>query len=236
MKRSIILVFLFIFLLAACSPSGSGTECKDGVCISIILETSVQASEPVPFSIVVKTEKDVSGLGISLYGDSAITIVDSEKKPTEAQVSYQDKRSINWKINAKGGTEYKFSGHVIFPKPSASYGVFHYGLIAAAGHPSMGRITDSVTVYMDSSGKQVEEGNAKTILRTDLPAPTTPPDLTIVPVTPIPTVAWPATATVLPSPTPTRPAYPAPEDNTSTETVNKNQPLQTPTLAAYPSP
>jgi len=235
MKRSITFSLLFMVLLAACSPSGSEAECKDGVCVSIILETSVQASEPVPFSIVVNSEKDVSGLGISLYGDSAITIVDAEKKPAEAQVSYQDKRSIDWKINAKGGVEYKFSGHVIFPNPSASYGVFHYGLIAAAGHPSMGQVTDSVTIYMDSSGKQVEEGNAKTILQTDFPAPTPPPDLTIVPVTPMPTVAWPP-STMLPSPTPTHPAYPAPGDNASTENVNKNQPLQTPTLAAYPNP
>jgi len=235
MKRSIIFSFLFMVLLAACSPSGSGAECKDGVCVSIILETSVQASEPVPFSILVKSEKDVSSLGISLYGDSAITIVDAEKKPAEAQVSYQDKRSIDWKINAKGGVEYKFSGHVIFPKPSASYGVFHYGLIAAAGQPSMGRVTDSVTIYMDSSGKQVEEGNAKTILQTDFPAPTPPPNLTIVPVTPLPTVAWP-TATSLPSPTPTQLAYPAPGKQISTEGANPKQPLPSPTQAAYPNP
>lgn len=229
MKRSIIFCIFFPFLLAACNLSRSGAECKDGVCISIILENSVQALEPVPFSIVVKTEKDVSGLGIFLSGDWDITIVDAEMKPAEAQVSYQDTRSIGWQINAKGGTEYQFSGHVIFPEPSVSYGIFHYGLIAAAGHSSMGQVTDSVTIYMDSSGKQVEEVNAKKIFQTDFPLPTEPPDLTIVPETPMPTVAWP-TATLLPSPTPTQPAYPYPGDEASPETVEESQPF------AYPTP
>jgi hypothetical protein len=234
MKRSIVFSFLFMILLAACSPSRSGAECKDGFCVSIILETSVQASEPVPFSILVKSEKDVSGLGISLYGDSSITIVDAEEKPAEAQVIYQDKRSIDWKIDAKGGEEYKFSGHVIFPKPSASYGVFSWGLIAAAGHPSMGRVTDSVTIYMDPSGKQVEDSEAKMLLQTDYPAPTPPPDLTIVPDTPMPTVAWPS-ATPLPSPSPTLPAYPPLGEGIDNESVN-NQPSQTITQPAYPIP
>ncbi|MFZ3150271.1 MAG: hypothetical protein WA116_01155, partial [Anaerolineaceae bacterium] len=64
-------------------------------------------------------------------------------------------------------------------------------------------------------GKQVEESRAEMELETDFPAPTAPPNLTIVPETPFPTIVWP-TVTPLPSPspsptitrTPTLPVYP----------------------------
>ena len=38
-------------------------------------------------------------------------------------------------IDTNGGKEYIISGHVILAKPTVSYGIFSYGLIAAAGHP-----------------------------------------------------------------------------------------------------
>ncbi|MFZ3151067.1 MAG: hypothetical protein WA116_05205, partial [Anaerolineaceae bacterium] len=40
-------------------------------------------------------------------------------------------------------------------------------------------------------GKQVEESRAEMELETDFPAPTAPPNLTIVPETPFPTIVWP---------------------------------------------
>ncbi len=235
MKRSIIISFILLVLLAACSPNGSGAECKQGICVSLEVLGPIQAMEPAPFIITVKTDKDVTGLGISISGDATVSIIDIEKKPDGAKLGYQDKTSLSWLIDTKGGVEYSFSGHVAFPKPTVSYGVFNYGLIVAAGNPSITRVTDSVTIYMDSSGKQVEEGTAKSAMQTDFPAPTPPPDLTIVPVTPFPTVTWP-TETPFPSPTQTQPAYPAPGKQISTEGANQKQPLPSPTQAAYPNP
>lgn len=62
-------------------------------------------------------------------------------------------------------------------------------------------MTNSITIYLDAEGKQVEESRAKLELETDFPAPTPLPDLTIVPETPMPTIMWP-TDTPLPSPSP----------------------------------
>lgn len=233
MKRSIIFSFLIVVLLAACSPNGSGANCKQGICVSLEVLGPVQAMQPAKFIITVTTDKDVTGLSISISGDARVTIIDIERKPEGAKLGYQDKTSLSWLLDTKGSVQYTFSGHVAFPKPTASYGVFHSGLIVAAGNSSISPVTDSVTVYMDSSGKQVEEGKAKTILQTDFPLPTLRPDVTVVLETPMPTVARP-TATPLPSPTPAQPAYPAPGKQLSTEGANKNQP--TPTQAAYPSP
>lgn len=217
MKRIFWFSMLLILLLSACSSSSSGAECKEGICVSIEIQGPVQALEPAPFVISIKTEKDISNLGISLYGDRAITILDIEKKPDSAELAYKSENNLNWWIDTKGGEEYIISGHVILAKPTVSYGIFHYGLIAAAGHPSITRVTDSITIYLDAEGKQVEESRAKMELETDFPLPTPPPDLTIVPETPYPTIAWP-TNTPLPSPTPS----PLP-------TIT-----QVPTLPAYP--
>jgi len=234
-KRFFLISMLLILLLAACSPNGPSGECQEGICVSITVEGPVQALEPVLFSISVKSEKDVTGLGISVYGDTQVTILDIEKKPEEAELGYQDKNSMDWRINTTGGKEYIFSGHVVFPKPTVSYGVFSYGIIVAASQPSITRVTDSVTIYLDASGKQVEESEAKLEVQTEFPAPTPPPDLTIIPETPIPTVVWPS-PTPFPSPTPTTPAYPAPGEKISTDDAGKNQFLPTPTLPAYPNP
>jgi len=186
--------------------SDSGAECKDGICVSIKVEGAVQALKPATFVILVKTEKDISNLGISLYGDHTITILDVDKIPETAKIAYEDERSIDWWIDTKSGEEYKISGHVVLAKPTVSYGIFNYGLIAAAGHPSISRVTDSVTIYLDADGNQVDENQAKMELGTEFPiAPTPPPDLTIVPETPMPTVEW---STETPLPSPTLPAYP----------------------------
>ncbi|MEW6649655.1 MAG: hypothetical protein AB1453_05640, partial [Chloroflexota bacterium] len=177
------------------------------------------ALQPARFIITVKTEEDVSGLGISLYRSQTITILDIEKKPDIAELAYQDKNMQSWLIDTKGGEEYTFTGHIVFEKPTVSYGIFSYGLIASAGHPSIARVTDSITIYLDAEGKQVEESRAQMEIETGFPVPTAPPDLTIVPETPLPTIVWP-TNTPLPSPThspspsptvtrtPTPPAYP----------------------------
>jgi hypothetical protein len=235
MKRPLIFSILLIFLLAACSPSGSGAECKEGICISIMIEGPVQALVPARFVISVKTEKDISQLPIGLTIFPEITISDIEKIPENAKLVYQDHTMLSWVINTKGGTEYSLTGHIVLAKPTVSYGIFNYSIMAYFSQPTFGRVTDSITIYLDSSGKQVEEGNAKSALQTDFPAPTPPPNLTIVPETPLPTVAWP-TATPPPSPTPSQLAYPGPEKQMSTEGANEKLPLPSPTQAAYPKP
>ncbi len=201
MKRFFWLSMLLIVLLAACSSGSSGAECKEGICINIEIQGPIQALQPVPFIIAFSTEKDITALEISMYGDNAITILDIEKKPNEAKSTFQKGSSMHWQIDAKGGEEYFISGHIILDKPTVSYGIFSYGLIAAGGHPSIARVTDSITIYLDAEGKQVEESQAKMEIETGFPVPTPPPDLTIIPETPFPTIVWP-TDTPLPSPSP----------------------------------
>jgi hypothetical protein len=154
-----------------------------------------------------------------MYGDVSITINDIEKQPYGAEITFQKGSSLHWQIDTKGGEEYLITGHIILAKPTVSYGFFSYGLIASAGHPSSARVADSITIYLDAEGKQVEESRAQMEIETGFPVPTAPPDLTIVPETPLPTIVCP-TNTPLPSPThspspsptvtrtPTPPAYP----------------------------
>jgi len=229
MKRYLIsfLMLLLIIPLVACSPSSSGSECKEGICVSLEVEGPIQALQPIPFVIYFSTEKDITGLEISMYGDISISINDIEKKPDEAKTTFQKDSSLHWQMDAKGGEEYMITGHIILAKPTVSYGIFSYGLIASAGHPSIARVTDSVSIYLDAEGNQVENSKAILEMQTDWPAPTPPPDLTIIPPTPWPTIIWP---TETPPPTATPPVYPAPGEEGAAE----QQIL--PTLPGYPNP
>lgn len=235
MKRIFWFSMLLIPLLAACSSDGAGFECREGICISIEIKGPVQASVPFPFTVTVKTEEDMSDLavGISVYpGDS---IHDIQSIPKSAEAIYQDGRSLDWHINTISGEEYKFSGQVVFAKPTVSYGIFGHDIIIYASKPTIPRVTDSVTIYLDAEGNQVEENYAITVLQTEFPAPTPPPDLTIVPQPAMPTVVWPS-ATALPLSLPTQPAYPVPGENMNTEQEDTRQPTPTEVLPAYPSP
>jgi len=207
MKRFFWFSMLLILILVACSSDGTGFECREDMCISLEVEEPVKALEPALFTISVKTEKDVSGLGISIYGDHSITILDIEKKPDGAELTYQDDRSMDWRIDTKGGEEYIITGNVALAKPTVSYGVFSYGLIVAANHPSTIRVTDSINIYLDAEGNQLEESDAKLLMETDYPLPTPPPDMIVITRTPWPTIIWP-TDTSLPTLTPTPPPYP----------------------------
>jgi hypothetical protein len=179
LKSPLILPILLILVLTACSPSGY--SCKAGICIRISVEGPVQALVPARFVISVKTEKDISKLPIGFNIFPETTLSDIEKFPDNAELVYQDKTILDWTLNTKAGQEYSFIGHIILAKPTVSYGIFSYSVIAHFSQPDFGRVSNSVTIYLDSSGMQVEDGKVKTILQTGFPAPTPPPDLTIVP-------------------------------------------------------
>jgi len=206
MKRFFWFSILLILIFAACSSSDSGAECKDGICISIEIDGPVQALKPARFTILIKSQKDINELPVGLEVFPGVAISDIEKIPENAKPIYQDKTLYDWLINTKGGEEYSFVGQIILSKPTVSYGIFSYTILAFFSQPEFGRVTDSVTIYLDADGNQVDENQAKMELGTEFPiAPTPPLDLTIVPETPMPTVAWP---TETPLPSPTLPAYP----------------------------
>lgn len=207
MKNVLWITLLLALLLASCSPTGSGAECKEGICVGIEVEGPVQALTPARFIISVKTEKDISGLGVTFEHYRNISVYDVEKSPEASNLAYQDENMQSWLMDTKGGEEYTFSGYIVFAKPTVSYGLFSYGLLASVGHPTLTRVTDSITIYLDAEGNQIEESQAKIELETEFPAPTPPPDLTVVPETPWPTIVW-LTETSLPTATPTLPAYP----------------------------
>lgn len=219
MKRFFWLSMLLMLLLPACSPGSSGAECKEGICVRIEVAGPVQALEPAKFIISVKTKKNINKLPIGLLVFPGVIISDIVEFSENAILVYQDKTQLNWQLNAKEGEEYSFSGHIILSKPTVSYGIFSYTVLAHFSQPTFGRISDSITIYLDAEGKQIEESRAKRMSETDFPLPTPPPDLIVITDTPFPTIVWP-TNTPLPSPTPS----PSPSPTIT----------RTPTLPAYP--
>ncbi len=208
MKIRFTLSIILTFVFTACSPSGSTFECQNGICIDININNEVQALQPVEFTILVKTEKDVSGLGITIISEGIKLEITA--KPEGSELMFQDLRSMDWILNTKGNEEYIFSGIVIFPKPSISYGLSSYGMIVSAILPSAARVTDSVTIYLDSDGKQVDSNQAKILLETEMPGPTSPPDITVVVDTLYPSITPPPQDMPTPTPTYTDVPYPPP--------------------------
>lgn len=207
MKRAIRMIILLLLVLTACSPAGTGYECSEGICISITYEEQVQATVPAVFKIYVRTDKDVERLGVSLIGHRNISLHDVVSQPEGAKIGYQDDRSIDWTIDTKGGEEYIFNVLIILDKPSDSFGVSGYELFAVASQISGFRVNNSLYIFLDAEGNQMEESEALLLMETDLPLPTLPPDVTVIPDTPFPTIIWP-TETSLPTLTPTLPSYP----------------------------
>jgi len=224
LKRNSLLAILCVVFLAACQVGTAYDECKDGVCITLEIQGPVQAMEAVPFTIRVKTEKDIVGLGVSITGVASVVILDNEKMPDNAKLSIQDEHQLFWLINTKRGEEFLFTGHLQIPQPPISYGVFSYDLLAGVYAPGGKQVIDSLVIYMDASGKQLDESKAKILLQTPYPLPTRRPDVTIVVDTPAPKVIWPSAT---PVPSPTEP-YPAPQ--------KMQLPEATSTPPAYPQP
>lgn len=208
MKKIGNMVLIFIIILSACSPGGSGFQCSEGICIDIEFESPVNSLDPVVFVVKVKTDKDIIGLGISISSDPNSTIHSIDLNTPEAELRYQAEDLVSFRINSKGGITYTYSGLLVLEKSSMAYGISGYRLIAAASLPSGFRVNDSYRLYLDSEGNQLEEGEAKLLMETDLPLPTLPPDVTVLPDTPFPTIIWP-TDTPLPTLTPTSTATPA---------------------------
>jgi len=206
-KVSNLVIFLLIFLLSACSPAGSGFQCSEGICIDIEFESSERALESAAFVVKIKTDKDITGLGISISSDIHSSIQSIDLNPAEAELRYQAEDLISFRLNTKGGITYTYSGLLIIKKTAMSGGNSVYRLLAAASLPSGFRVTDSCRLYVDAEGNQMDESEAKLLMETDLPLPTLPPDVTVLPDTPFPTIIWP-TDTSLPTLTPTLPSYP----------------------------
>lgn len=183
MKRIFSCCLLLIIILTACRSSSASATCKKGICINIEVKGPVQALEPARFIISVKTKKDVNELPIGLSAYSNVSISDIEKIPEGAKLVYEDENMLDWQINTKNGEENFFVGHIILSKPKVSYGIFGYSIMTFFSQPEFGRVTDSITIYLDADGNQVEESQVKKILKTGFPPPTPAPDLTIVPET-----------------------------------------------------
>lgn len=226
MNRLFCFSLICLLLIIACSPANAGFECKDGICVSIEVEEPVQALQPITFTIIVKTEKDIPSLGISLSVDRSISIVNIGKSPENANLTYQDKFLLGWLIETKSGEAYVFSGEVVFDRPTISYGIFGYNLLAYASNQSTNQVNDSVKIYLDTNGNQIEDSQAKSLVETGFPVPSPPPDQTIVPETPFPTMI-PFTST--PSSSPTIPGYPGAGDSSFDEGGEENG-----LLPAYP--
>lgn len=123
--------------------------------------------------------------------------------PESAKVSRQEERDISWHIDTKSGETYTFSAYILIDQPSASYGVFSYHLLARA-NDATGRIArDSVDVYLDAAGNQLDADKARemptyplpTLAFTFVPKPTA----TMTPTAALPTMTPSPTATLPPT-------------------------------------
>jgi hypothetical protein len=153
---------------------------------------------------------------------SGVTVGPIDTVPGNAVLVYQDKRSITWQLDTTGGVPYTFAGFLLFDKlvsdsvdcVSREPIPASYSVAGVASSITSGRVVDSAGMCLDGNGDQVScwRGNCVLLLGT------APPNITIVPFTPIPTImpvppttmpfAAASLEPALPWPTPTMPVYP----------------------------
>jgi hypothetical protein len=170
---------------------------------------------------------DLAGLYVGITGNSTVTIYDSVGTPAGATLVHQDETYLDWQVDTVSGQEHTFSGRVDLMDPDVSFGLATYTVGAHAHYPSIARVADSVVIFLDPSGNQVDGTAARQTLEVPVILPTAPPDLTIVPFTPFPTLVPPAPT---PVPATTVPGYPGPVPTSPTPAVEVTQAESTATL------
>lgn len=156
----VLLGVLLLVLLTACQPGSSEMECQRGVCIGIRIELPTQAYSPVPFTIIFRTDSDISDLAIYLEVQSGITVEDIIT-PADIRLLNQDQYGNNtWSIATKGGEEYKITGYFVMFKPSSDEinDSLKSGLVIATAILRSGaRITDSIRINTDAKGNYLDD-------------------------------------------------------------------------------
>jgi hypothetical protein len=249
-KRRFWLATLIALSLTACSPVDTDVECRQGVCISLNINDPVQALEPTRFAITVRTDTDVAGLGVGIFVGPGVKVQDVDTSPGNAIVAYQDDRSLDWLMDTAAGVEYTFTGHLELIMPTVTYGISSYDVVAYVNQPTLTRVVDNVVIYLHPDGSEADATEVEEYRESTLIAPSAPPDLTIVPMTPFPSITpypptlaasatvpgypGPVTTTPYPptqAPSASAPAYPGPGDASPTAQTASTQALSTATAA-----
>ncbi len=215
----LIVIFLIVFYIAACSPGGSissKTNCsnKGEVCIITSVDEPIRWGEPVNISIQVTSLKDIFNLNVTLHTSAEVT-TDGPKSWEKylTNTIIQPGYAI-WNFDIKAGQTLTFKRVLHFPEDEGYYNIS--AEVINTGGTLIG--TDTFTVYMTKYGGTIyREGTSIPLYTPNITSPAYGPG------TPFPTFLYPSSTPV--------PAIVA----SSTQII----PLATtsiPPMAPYPSP
>lgn len=186
MKHLLVFVLLSLTLSACAGASApGGAKCQQGVCIQAEVREPVRFNVPVVLTLTVTTNKDMAGLGVSLYHDVDATVEGPQNWEPAAKNGQVWKGGASWKVDAKANQPVTFMRTIHFPPRE---GFFLIGVSVST--PQL-RVEDSLRIYITRAGG--------TVYYSGTPIPITPGT-----AVPLPPGLVPAT----PLPSPTRPPYP----------------------------
>jgi len=142
MKRLFVCVLLLVSLTACAGVSApSGGSCNKGLCVKVTAAEPVHMNEPVAVTITVTTDKDISGLQVSLSSYPPALVEDGQ--------DWQEK-GVRWVVDAKANRPQVFTRKVRLP---SSEGVF--SLTAGAYTPNLPYVADSINIHLTRAGGKV---------------------------------------------------------------------------------
>lgn len=223
MKKLFVCVLVLICLSgcgAASAPGGSGSSCDQGVCVRLSALEPIKYGNPVFLTITVTSDKDQK-IGVALQ--SFPNVIFEEAKDNVVTANTKDKGILSWEIQrVKANTPVTFSVSVSMPEET----LYHFTAFASTVSV---KASDGITIqYFASNPKVYMEGTpisgtpgpvapyrgptltyrpTETVFSPTFIAPTpkstpsTPPGLSAS--------ATPNAPAMVPSVTPTLPAYPA---------------------------
>ncbi len=127
----LLITSLLSLTLVACGATapGGGSCDHEGLCIDIELQEPIQMNEPVGVTVVVESEKDLSGLEVVLWFSAPDIVVDGDSE---------------WVIDIKAGESRQFSTAIHFPREGRF--LVHAGVLHPVGRMVQDYVPVRITV------------------------------------------------------------------------------------------
>ncbi len=212
MKQTIICLVVLLSLTSCTGSSLLGKHnCseREEVCIELRADEPIRYGEPVVITITLKSEKEFSDLGVSIYHDIGIGVEGPQGWEKDAVDAVIWESGVGWKTSVQANDSLTIVRKLSLPKRE---GIFQ--ITARASTPSL-HAADTIQIFMTQEGGKVYLSGS-TIPITSGPLPTVDDILR-------------ATLHAIPTKSPYPTLTPAPPTESPRE-------LSTPTGGAYPPP
>ena len=122
--KKLFVLFILALSLSACmgAPAQPAYNCGEGVCTQLQVVEPVRPNQPVTVIITVAADKDLPGLGVSLYYDGDAEVEGPQHWEKDAKDGKVWQGGASWSATAKAKQPLHFTRKI---RPPSWEGIFH---------------------------------------------------------------------------------------------------------------